>query len=381
MDRVAIVGASAAGLAVAQTLRDEGFAGAIVLVGEERWHSYDRPPLSKKLHRRESDLERLLLTDAASFGRLDLDLRLGTRAVAADANDRTLLLATGEVVAWDTLVVATGVKPLSLPGGGLTLRTFEDALRLSDTLDRADSILFVGAGILGCELAALAASSGKRAIMVDPQPAPMADRFGSSVARRLFDLHAAHDVEMHFGVSVARISSDAEVGRSVDLADGRRLVADLVVVAVGARPETGWLGGSRIPVENGVVCDEYCRALPNVYAAGDVSNWFNPRFGRRMRIEHRMNATEQGMAVGANILGQDRVFDPIPYFWTDQFDQRIQVHGLIGGDRQILELIGTTASDGFVLAYLNSGIIEGVLGWNMPGAVRKARALVGKPPT
>jgi NADPH-dependent 2,4-dienoyl-CoA reductase/sulfur reductase-like enzyme len=217
--------------------------------------------------------------------------------------------------------------------------------------------------------------------MVDPQPAPMADRFGPAVARRLFDLHAAHGVEMHFGVSVAHISNDAQGGQGVELADGRRLVADLVVVAVGARPETGWLEGSRIPVENGVVCDEYCRALPNVYAAGDVSNWFNPRFGRRMRIEHRMNATEQGMAVAANILGHERVFDPIPFFWTNQYDQKIQVHGLIGGDRQILELVGTTESDSFVLAYLHSGIIEGVLGWNIPGAVRKARALVGKPPT
>jgi len=372
MDRVAIVGASAAGLAVAETLRDEGFTGAIALVGEEPRHGYDRPPLSKKLHRTESDLT--LLADPARLDRLGIDFRLGIRAIGADATEGILTLATGDRIAWDALVVATGVKPSALPGGGLTLRTFDDAVRLGAGLDTAASVLIVGAGILGCELAALVADSGRRAIMIDPQPAPMVDRFGPAVARRLFLLHAARGVEMHFGVSVERVRP----GEGIDLVDGRRFDADLVLVAVGSRPETGWLDGSGIPLGNGVVCDEYCRALPNVYAAGDVANWFNPRFGRRMRIEHRMNATEQGMAVAANILGRGQVFDPIPYFWTDQYDQKLQVHGLIGGTRQVTALIGTPDDDGFVLAYSTDGIVEGVLGWNMAGGVRKARALVGK---
>jgi 3-phenylpropionate/trans-cinnamate dioxygenase ferredoxin reductase component len=376
MERVAIVGASAAGLAVAETLREGGFAGAIALIGEEPWRSYDRPPLSKKLHHYQSDLA--MLTDQPRLDRLDLDLRLGTRAVAADADARTLSLDTGDVIVWDTLVVATGVKPFALPGGGLTLRTFDDAVRLSEALEQARNVLVVGAGILGCELCALVVGAGRRAIMVDPLSAPMVDRFGPAVARRLFELHAAHGVQTHFGVSVARVWDEAD-RKGIDLVDGRQLNADLVVIAVGARPETGWLDSSRIPVENGVRCDAYCRALPNVYAAGDVSNWFNPRFGRHMRIEHRMNATEQGMAVAANILGNNQMFDPIPYFWTDQYDQKIQVHGLIGGDRQVVELTGSTDSDGFVLAYINAGLVEGVLGWNMPGTVRKARALVGKP--
>lgn len=373
MDRVTIVGASAAGLSVAETLRNDGFTGVIALVGEEPRHGYDRPPLSKKLHRSES--EPAMLTDPARLARLDLDLRLGVRAIAADAAARTLTLATGDIIAWDALVVATGVKPAELPGGGLTLRTFDDAVRLGVAVDKAESVLIVGAGILGCELAALVVDSGRRAIMVDPQSAPMVDRFGPEVAQRLFELHAARGAEMHFGVPVEQVRS----GEGIDLIDGRRLDADLVLVAVGARPETGWLESSRIPLGNGVVCDEYCRALPNVYAAGDVANWFNPRFGRRMRIEHRMNATEQGMAVAANILGQRQVFDPIPYFWTDQYDQKIQVHGLIGGGRQVTLLSGTTKDEGFLLAYSAAGIVEGVLGWNMAGAVRKARALVGKP--
>ncbi|HEV2673779.1 MAG TPA: FAD/NAD(P)-binding oxidoreductase [Aliidongia sp.] len=380
MDRVAIVGASAAGLAVAATLRDEGFAGTIALIGEERRPGYDRPPLSKKLHYQEGDFATLLLTDPAAFGRLDLDLRLGQRAVAADARRGTLSLADGATVPWDALVVATGVRPAILPGGGLTLRTFDDAIRLGEHLGSAEKVVIVGAGFLGCELAALVAASGRRAILVDPQPAPMADRFGPAVAARLFALHAARGVEMHFGVPVARILAEQAGPKDVDLTDGRRLEADLVVVAVGSRPATEWLAGSGIPVENGVTCDEYCRALPNVYAAGDVANWFNPRYARRMRIEHRMNATEQGVAVAANILGRDRAFDPIPYFWTDQFDQKIQVHGLIGGNRQVVELTGTIGTDSFVLAYVEAGLIAGVLGWNAPVGVRKARALVGKPP-
>lgn len=373
MNRVAIVGASAAGLAVAETLRDEGFTGTIALIGEDPLPGYDRPPLSKKLHRVESDLT--MLADPALLARLGLDLRLGIRAIAADATAGTLTLASGDRIAWDALVVATGVTPFVLPGGGLTLRSFDDAVRLGTALDDAATVLIVGAGILGCELAALVAGSGRRVLMVDPQPAPMVDRFGPAIARRLFDLHAAHGVEMHFGVPVERVRP----GAGIDLIDGRRFDADLVLVAVGSRPETGWLDGSHIPLGNGVVCDEFCRARPNVYAAGDVANWFNPRFGRRMRIEHRMNATEQGMAVAANILGRNQVFDPIPYFWTDQYDQKIQVHGLIGGDRRVTALTGTVDDDGFVLAYSTDGIIEGVLGWNMAGGVRKARALVGQP--
>jgi 3-phenylpropionate/trans-cinnamate dioxygenase ferredoxin reductase component len=372
--RVAIIGGSVAGMAVAETLREKGFDGAICVVGAEIRPCYDRPPLSKRIFRDETDLSATLLYDAARLRDLKLDLKLGAAAASVDLAARKVALDSGEEVAFDELVIATGVAPISVQGG-MTLRDAQDALRLGEELARATQIVVIGAGVLGCEIAALCAGQGKRTTMLDRLPGPMTERVGPMVAARIKAMHAAHGVEMLFGVSVKTIEGSG--AKRVILEDGRTLEADLIVAAVGARPATDWLRGSGIPLENGVLCDANCRAAPSVHAAGDVANWFNPRFGRHMRIEHRMNATEQGIAVAANILGESEEFAPIPYFWTDQYDSKFQVHGLIGSDAETFVLAGDLESDNFLVGYRRNGRIEGILGCNMPGPVRKSRSLIG----
>ena len=376
--RIAIVGASAAGLAVAEALRDQGFDRAITVIGAETRAFYDRPPLSKAGGVATGDFERLSLASHGDLERLDLDLRLGVAAVGLDVANSTVTLADGGMVGWDALVIATGVGARRLPGGGLTLRDFDDAVRVTTALETAHDVLVIGSGVLGCELAALAVARGARVRMIDPAQAPMIDKVGPLVARRLAALHAANGVEMRFGVGVDRVLT-ADDGRAtgVRLMDGRILKADLVLVAAGGVPATRWLEGSGVPLGNGVVCDAFCRAMPCVYAAGDVANWFNPRYGRRMRVEHRMNATEQGMAVAASLMGAGEEFSPIPFFWTDQYDVKIQVHGLIGREARTEVIAGDPEENAFVIGYRNArGGLEGILGWNMPREVRKARALI-----
>jgi len=378
--RVVIVGASAAGLAAATALRDEGYGGEIVLLGAEALPPYDRPPLSKK--RLEPDaasaLRGLVLADAAELARLDLDLRLGQAATALDTAARRLTLAGGATLAWDACILATGADPIRLPGEALVLRGLEDALAIGAALRRARAVVIVGAGVLGCELAALARGAGAAVTVVDTQAAPMLDKLGPLVAARVEALHRAAGVEFRFGAGVAAIEGSPAQGQRVTLADGSGLQADLVLVAIGCRPAVGWLAGSGVPLSNGVLCDAECRALPGVYAAGDVANWYNPRYRRHMRIEHRMNAAEQGMAAAANLLGAGRAFDPIPFFWTDQYAAKIQVHGLIGADCEAEVLADDPSSGGLLVAYSRNGVVEGVLGWNMIRQLRAARALVGQ---
>jgi 3-phenylpropionate/trans-cinnamate dioxygenase ferredoxin reductase component len=372
--RVAIVGGSVAGLAVAETLREKGFDGAICIVGADIRPCYDRPPLSKRIFRDETELAAISLYDPARLRELELDIKLGVAATSVDLAGRKVALASGEEVAFDELVIATGVAPIPVQGG-MTLRDAQDALRLGEELARAKRVVVIGAGVLGCEIAALCVGQGKRTTMLDRLPGPMTDRVGPMVAARIEAMHAARGVEMLFGVSVKAIEGNS--AKRVVLEDGRALEADLVVVAVGARPATEWLRGSGIPLKNGILCDAHCRAAPGVHAAGDVANWFNPRFGRHMRIEHRMNATEQGIAVAADILGEREEFAPIPYFWTDQYDSKLQVHGLIGSDAETFVLAGDLESDNFLIGYRRNGRIEGILGCNMPGPVRKSRSLIG----
>ncbi len=375
VDRVAIVGASAAGLAVAETLREEGFGGAITMVGAEQRAFYDRPPLSKEDI--SSDNAKLSLRPGGHDD-LDIDLRLGVAATGLDLGNRRLTLSDATAVDYNALVIATGVDAINLPGGR-SLRTLDEAVGIAAALDMARSVVVIGAGVLGGELAALAATKGRSVVLLDALLAPMIDRVGSVVGARLASLHKSHGVEAHYGVYVAGIADRAAGGKSVSLSDGRMFDADLVLVAIGARPAVSWLRGSGVPLDNGVVCDAYCRTVPDVYAAGDVANWFNPRFGRQMRIEHRMNATEQGMAVAANILGREEEFSPIPYFWTDLYDVKIQVHGMIGASLDTHTVAGDPEAGNFVLAYCRDGIVEGVLGWNMPGETRRARGLIGNP--
>ncbi|MFI6600685.1 NAD(P)/FAD-dependent oxidoreductase [Nonomuraea sp. NPDC050536] len=364
-DHVVIVGASAAGLTAAETLRRQGHDGHITLIGEEARPPYDRPPLSKQILAGVWEPDRVALR----HGELDLDLRLGTAATALDVAARTVTLRGGERLGFDGLIIATGVTPKRLPclPDAHVLRTLDDALALRAALRGAKHLLVVGAGFLGAEAAASARTLGVEVTLVDPLPVPMARQFGERIGELVAELHREHGVDLRMNTGIARQRGDG----AVELTDGTLVEPDLVLVAIGATPATGWLSGSGLTLDDGIVCDPACQAAPGIYAAGDVARWVNPRYGTSMRVEHRMNATEQAMAAAANLLGAARPFDPVPYFWTDQYDTKIQAYGHLSPDAEVTVVRSDVSSRRFVATYTGDGRVTGLLGWNMPRQLRE----------
>ncbi|MFI0779640.1 NAD(P)/FAD-dependent oxidoreductase [Streptomyces sp. NPDC021212] len=368
MRRVVVVGASAAGLAAAETLRREGYDGAVTLVGDEPQPPYDRPPLSKQILGGRWDAGRLPLRGRDELDALGLDLRLGVAATGLDPAGRTVALADGAEVPYDGLVIATGVRPRRLPGdeGAHVLRTLDDALALRDRLAAGTRLVVVGAGFLGAEAAAVARGLGAEVTLLEPAPVPLAPAVGEDVGRVLSRAHLDHGVDLRTGVTVTEVT-----GGGVRLADGGRVAADEVLVAVGSVPNTEWLEGSGLSLGNGLECDEFSAAAPGVaassgvYGAGDVACWHNPLFGTAMRIEHRTNATEQGMAAARNLLapapGARRPYQPVPYFWSDQYGLRIQAYGYLRGHDEVAVVEGSLNEGAFLAAYRRGDRLTGVL--------------------
>ncbi|MER6286997.1 NAD(P)/FAD-dependent oxidoreductase [Streptomyces sviceus] len=376
MRRIAVVGASAAGLAAAETLRREGYDGTITLVGEEPEPPYDRPPLSKQLLAAEWEADRLALRGPADLAALDLDLRLGVAATGLEPGARTVRLADGSEVPYDGLLIATGVRPRRLPGEGAhVLRTLDDALTLRERLYPGQRLVVVGAGFLGAEAAAVAWRLGARVTLLEPAAVPLAHAVGTEVGRLLARAHAERGIDLRCGVTVAEVTEEG-----VRLADGEVVEADEVLVAVGSLPNTEWLEGSGLALEDGVVCDAYCEAAENVYAAGDVARWYNPLFGTSMRIEHRTNAAQQAMAAARNLLAAPQArkpFAPVPYFWSDQYDMKIQAYGFPRGHDEVAVVEGDLAERRFVAVYRTGDRVSGALAIGLPPrALRQWRQAV-----
>jgi NADPH-dependent 2,4-dienoyl-CoA reductase/sulfur reductase-like enzyme len=366
--RIVVVGASAAGLAAVETLRREGYDGTITLVGEERELPYDRPPLSKQLLAAEWQADRLALRTSADLTALDLDLRLGVAATGLELTARTVRLADGSEVPYDGLVIATGVRPRRLPGAGAhVLRTLDDALTLRERLSPGRRLVVVGAGFLGAEAAAVAWRLGVRVTLLEPAAVPLAHAVGTEVGQLLARAHVDRGVDLRCGVTVTEVTEEG-----VRLAGGEVVEADEVLVAVGSLPNTEWLEGSGLALGDGVVCDEYCEAAENVYAAGDVARWDNPLFGTSMRVEHRTNAAEQGMAAARNLLAVPEArkpFAPVPYFWSDQYDMKVQAYGFLRGHEEVAVVEGDLAQRRFVAAYRTGNRVSGALAIGMPPRV------------
>jgi 3-phenylpropionate/trans-cinnamate dioxygenase ferredoxin reductase subunit len=382
---VVVVGASAAGLSVAETLRHDGFREPITLVGEEDRLPYDRPPLSKELLSGTWSEDSLDLRDSAAITALGLDVRLGVRAEAVDTASRAVTLSDGSRVGYQDLVIATGVRPRRMPGsdgiaGVHVLRTLGDARRLRSELAGHRRLVIVGAGFLGAEVASVACAAGAHVTLVSDAEAPLSDVLGTELGQLLVGLHAEHDVRVLSGAKVVGIATDGDRATGVQLADGTALPADLVLVSIGSLPNTEWLAGSGVPIGNGVVCDEYCRAAPGVWAAGDVASWHHVGFDERIRIEHRTNASEQGMAVARNIVaGPDPTpFVPVPYIWSDQYDLKIQMYGLPRGADSFTVIDGSIAERKLVAIYGKNGRARAAVGINMFRSLRAARALVAE---
>jgi NADPH-dependent 2,4-dienoyl-CoA reductase/sulfur reductase-like enzyme len=377
--RVVVVGASAGGLAVAEGLRRLGYRGDLTIIGNEPHLPYDRPPLSKQVLTGELDLAGLLLRPAADIDALGADLRLGETAAAVDLQARIVTLAGGAQVGYDALVVATGVRPRRLPGtenldGVHTLRTVEDALALKERFRPGHRLVVAGAGFIGAEAAAAARALGMQVTVVEPTPVPLARALGDQVGRALARAHRDHGVDLRTGIAVEELLASAGRVAGVRLTDGTVIPCRDLVVGIGSVPNTEWLAGSGLPLGDGLLCDQYSMAAPGVYGVGDVARWHNPLFGTAMRIEHRTNAAEQGLAVARAIAdpAARRPFAPVPYFWSDQYDMKIQAYGYLHGHHEVAVIDGDLAARRFTAAYRTGDHLAGIVAVGAPPAKLRA---------
>ncbi|WP_112239229.1 NAD(P)/FAD-dependent oxidoreductase [Kribbella monticola] len=380
LSRVVVVGASAAGLTAAEALRREGFTGELTIIGDEVHSPYDRPPLSKQILRGAWEPDRIVLRPDALLADLKASWMLGTPAAGLDPIGRKVVLADGREIGYDGLVIATGATPRRLPfghdlAGVHLLRTLDDTLALRDGLRSARSMAIVGAGFLGAEVAAVGRESGLEVTMIDPLPAPMIRQFGAELGGLLAQLHQSRGVNLRCGVGVSALTGEGGRVAGVELSDGSHVTADLVLVAIGATPATSWLATSGLRLGDGVECDQYCAAAPGIVAAGDVASWHHPRIGRR-RLEHRMNATEQATIAAKNLLGAKIPFAPVSYFWTDQYDVKLQVYGRSGDDLDFHIVAGDPTEGRFAALYGDGHHVTGAMAWNLPRHARLLRAHV-----
>jgi NADPH-dependent 2,4-dienoyl-CoA reductase/sulfur reductase-like enzyme len=377
-DSVLIVGASAAGLSTAEALRRKGYLGRITLLGDESHLPYDRPPLSKQVLQGTWGNERTALRPADMLAALHAEFILGETAVGLDVPGRSVRTSSGRQLEADAIVIATGARARHLPGqdglaGVHVLRSLDHTLALRRDLLEALRVVVVGEGVLGSEIAATARVLGLDVTLAGPLAAPMAAQIGSLASGLLAEVHQANGVRLRLGSAIGGLVAYGGRVTGVHLVNGEELPADVVVVAIGAVPATAWLEGSGLRLDNGVVCDTRCRAAEGIYAVGDVARWHHEKLGQLVRLENRTNATEQADAVAAGILGQEQAYAPVPYFWTDQFDVKIQVFGTIGADTEVEIVEGVLAERRFVARYRRDGVVTGVLGWNMPKQVRQHR--------
>ncbi|MFI1031646.1 NAD(P)/FAD-dependent oxidoreductase [Streptomyces sp. NPDC020951] len=375
---VLVVGASASGLTTVETLRRKGYEGRITVLGDEPHPPYDRPPLSKQVLSGAWEPERAALRTQDLLSALDAEFVLGDPAVALDPATRSVRTRSGRELPADAVVIATGVRARRLPGsqdlaGVHVLRTLDDALALRTELLAGARLVVVGEGVLGSEIAATARTLGLDVTLAGPLSAPMALQVGPLVSGALAELHTERGVRLRLGNAVVGLTDRDGRVTGVRLAGDEVLPADAVVVAIGATPATEWLADSGLELDNGVVCDSRCRAGEGIYAVGDVARWHHESLGRLVRLENRTNATEQAMAVAGQILGDDRPYTPVPYFWTDQYDAKLQVHGFLPTDAEVDVVEGDLTARRFVARYRVDGRVTGVLGWNMPKQARLRR--------
>lgn len=373
-----VVGASAAGLTAVEGLRRAAHQGRIVLVGEEVHLPNDRPPLSKR-HLTADGAAPPQLREVASYDELEVNLELGTRAVSLDLVGCEVGLADGRSLTFDHLVVATGVRPRRLRQGheltGVhTLRTLDDAALIRSALQGSPRVVVVGGGFLGAELAASACALGLEVTWLFPEVAPMAEVLGAAFGGVMGARHVEAGVDMRTGVLVDRLEGGAGAVTAVVDQEGRSYPADLVLVCIGSVPNSEWLQGSGLGLSDGVDCDEFCQAAPQVYAAGDVASWWHPGRGARVRVEHRLNASEQALVVAHNIVhGPEREFAPIPYFWSDQYDLRLQAYGFPQAGDEFVVTEGGLDEPRFAGVWTAAGEVVAVGGLGLPRAVRELR--------
>ncbi|MFI9330334.1 NAD(P)/FAD-dependent oxidoreductase [Kitasatospora sp. NPDC052868] len=380
---IVIVGASLGGAKAAEALREAGYRGGIVLIGDEHERPYERPPLSKGYLLGKTPREKIYVHPPQWYGEQDVTLRLGTAVASVDPAAHTVTLADDGRIAYAKLLLTTGSVPRRLPVPGadqegvLYLRRVGDSDRIKAAVERPGArIAVIGAGWIGLETAAAARTAGAEVTVLEAAELPLLRVLGREVAQVFADLHREHGVGLRFGAKVEELVGEGGRVTGVRLADGTTVAADAVVVGIGIAPDTVLAETAGLDVENGVRTDEHLRTSdPDIFAAGDVANAFHPLFDRHIRVEHWANALNQPQTAARAMLGQDAVYDRVPYFFTDQFDLGMEYTGYVepgGYDRVVFrgdpatrEFIAFWLADGRVLAGMNVNV------WDVTDPIRE----------
>ncbi|MFF8019351.1 FAD-dependent oxidoreductase [Streptomyces sp. NPDC007929] len=384
-DACVIVGASLAGAKAAQTLREEGFDGPLLLIGDESERPYERPPLSKGYLTGKDPREQIYVHPPQWYADHNVDLRLGITVTAVDPAAREVTLADGGRVGYGKLLLATGSSPRRLPVPGadlervLYLRRVEDSDQIKEAFQSASRAVVIGAGWIGLETAAAARAAGVEVTVLEMAELPLLRVLGREVAQVFADLHREHGVDLRFGAQVAEITGSGGAADGVRLSDGTRIDADVVVVGVGITPNIGLAQEAGLEVDNGIRVDERLRtSYPDIYAAGDVANAFHPLLGKHIRVEHWANALNQPQTAAKAMLGrQGAVYDRVPYFFTDQYDLGMEYAGYVepgGYDRVVFR--GDVAGREFIAFWLAGNRVLAGMNVNMWDVNDQLQALV-----
>ena len=384
--RIVVVGASWAGMHAANTLRADGFDGDIAVIDADAHTPYDKPPLSKQVLAGLWEPDRITLPAAKED--LELNFLLGRRAMGLELHDRFVRLDGQERIGFDGLVIASGTSARWLPGARVldgihVLRTLDDCLALRAELDKEpEVVVVVGAGFIGAEVAATCRGRGLRVVLIEEAAAPLEHALGQEIGRLVADIHRDEGVDVRLGVRVMGFDGDDHV-EGVRLDDGSVIPSTVVVVGIGVIPNTDWLEGSGLVLDDGVVTDATLTAAPGVVAAGDVARWPSARYGELMRVEHWETAIQMGETAARTLLANDGSglapsFDPVPWFWSDQYDRKIQLAGRSSAEDDVEIVIGSLVERRFVALYGRNGRVRGVLGMNRPRHVMQLRDLVDR---
>lgn len=383
MKRILIVGASLAGGRAVEALRQEGFDGEIILVGEETYRPYERPPLSKAFMRSEVSEDSLYLQSDQFYDDNEVKLILGKRAVELHPRERVLVLNDGNRITYDSVLLCTGATPKKLEVSGsdldgiFYLRSLDDAGCIRSEAGKSQRVVLVGSGFIVCELAASFIQMGLEVTIVGLQSALMKKAFGQDIGATFTEVHRSHGVQIHLEEHVTGFRGAGKV-EQVITSSGKKFDCDFVVVGIGVTPACSWLASSGVKMSDGVLIDDYCRAsIPGVFAAGDVARWFYPRVEKFVRAEHYDNAQNQGVAAARSILGKGESYSPVLFFWSDQYDLHIQYVGYPEDYQQIV-LRGDKTSSSWCAFYILGDRLVATLAVNRPRELSVSRRIISR---
>jgi 3-phenylpropionate/trans-cinnamate dioxygenase ferredoxin reductase subunit len=376
-----IIGAGLAGGTAAAALRQGGFHGDVILVGEERHPPYERPPLSKQYLRGETSFANAFVRPGGFYEENGIETRFGVAATRVDPAGRKVDLTAGGSVQYDKLLIATGVRNRrpAIPGLDLpnifNLRSIDDADVIRTQIAPGRKAAVIGMGFIGCEVAASLRQKGVEVVCIHPSPTPLFRVLGEQVGQVLSTLHQEHGVTTFFNDVVTRFEGEGRVRRVVTK-NGRQIDCDFAVVGVGVEPVVEFATGSSLEISNGILVDEYGRTnVPGIYAAGDVANHYHPVFGTRMRVEHWQNAMQQGAAAARSMLGKGTPYDAVHWFWSDQYDVNVQYAGFHRTSDQVV-VRGDLDARSFIAFHLNQGRLDAVVAMNRGKDVRRVMPLI-----